>query len=580
MIGKTKRIMAAVFGAAVMLTGQMNTEAAVLPADRGKTAAELIEARRKAAAESLEARRIKEAELLETRRKNAAALIEARRKAAEARLEAGRKTAAPLPAAGNEPAAVLPDGGNKAAAAMPDNGNKTVAALPADRKEPAGAEVHAGLEECIIMAFQNNETIKQSYWETERYRHALSGVRRGSGLTLTWTNTSYRNRISGSGQPPRKYNEYSQKFDLSMPIFTSGRLPGKIKAAAHELTANDLTLERTRQSVRAEVVEAYYSVLQYDAQFASAKSTVERLNKFYNITQIKFEEGDIPKGDVLRTKVNLDSSLRTANDYEAAKNKAVMRLNELIGLPVNTRLVLDDKVDNYGLPAFGREALQNRAVKIRPDRLAAYYRVREAENEVRAAAAGGLPQISAVASLTRNDPAFDFDNRNGQTGLIGVQATWSIFDNGVTAANVATCRALSEKAKSYERSVIDSVNREVGSAYEDVVRTDRNMEVLKESVDCAEKSYDIAVVRYEEGVDTCLNVIQAASDYMTAGLDYANARYEHLKAKNALDAAVGEPVYLDVTDYLEKIENDTTRKKALKEAKLPEATDIVLEKKN
>lgn len=94
-------------------------------------------------------------------------------------------------------------------------------------------------------------------------------MRRQGGLTFNWSSQALR--IGGNDYETLRErhnlfgtgvynNTFSNSLSLSIPLYTGGQLENNIKNRRYAINAADLTLENTRQTVKYQVTEAYYSV--------------------------------------------------------------------------------------------------------------------------------------------------------------------------------------------------------------------------------------------------------------------------------------------------------------------------------
>ena len=87
----------------------------------------------------------------------------------------------------------------------------------------------------------------------------------------------------------------------------------------------------------------------------------------------------------------------------------------------------------------------------------------------------------------------------------------------------------------------------------------------------------IAQMRYTEGIDNNLSVMDAQEKLTEARTNYYNALYTYNISKAQLDKAMGVPVNIDVPSYVEAQQEGKTSEKALEISKLREQNDNVTE---
>ena len=419
----------------------------------------------------------------------------------------------------------------------------------------AADTVELNLADSVRMAMENNRTIKQSAASRKAAEWRLHNARRATGLNLGWTGSALH--YGGA------YYEYSTGYNNNLtatyPIYTGGQNENTIKNRQYALNEADLTLERTKQSIRYNTMAGYYSVLRYRNNIDVQQESVNTLQVHLNNVNAQYRVGTVAKSDVLQSQVqlaNAQQDLVTAqNNYEVA----VASLNNLIGLPTDTNLDIKDDL-RYTKYNLTEEGCQEYALRNRPDYIAAEYAVKEAEAAMETAKAGYRPKLSAQAvKLLNGGKPFDDDHQEYWTA--GVTASWSIFDNGVTAASVNEYKAALERAKEVAAKTKEDVQLDVRQYYLNLLAAEKNIHTMAVAVEEAEENYKIYQVRYSAGVDTNLSVMNAEEKLNAARMNYYSALYSYNTSKAALDSAMGVPVDVDTSRYYdEEIKTNSVRK--------------------
>lgn len=452
------------------------------------------------------------------------------------------------------------------------------------------------LSDAIALALKNNRSIEQSEEDRESARLELSAARRKSGPTVSWQSSSTRiggrmygdsraeryriramseqtreaSNINLADYPPYKSSN-SNRLMMSMPIYSGGQLEGEIKSARYGLNSADLTLENTRQEVKYQTSQAYYQVLQYKNLMDVRKEAIDLLNEHLRIVQTQYEVGNVAMADVITTRVQIANSEQEYNTSRGNYENAVATLNNLIGLPVDTPLVATD-VLNY-LP-YGQTKIEclDYALNHRPDGIAAAYTVKQAEASVDATKAGFRPNISAVieGSMT-GEGAFKADQTK-ENWTAGLQLNWNIFDNNVTNAEVAQSKSAQRKAESMARQQLETIRLEVQNAYTNLRVAEENIKVTTDALKEAQEKYSIARIRYEEGEDDNLSVMNAQEKLTEAHTNYFNALYSYNMSKAQLEKAMGLPIEIDAAIYAAVVDDGKSAVKALEDSAVAPST--------
>ena len=408
--------------------------------------------------------------------------------------------------------------------------------------------VDINLDETIQRALESNRTVKRSIASRESAYWALRQARRASGPTLSWSTQA--NAVGGSSYPNDTYHHrlFSNTAQITYPIYAGNSLKEGRVAARYGLNAADMELENSLQTIKQTATNYYFNVLRCRNQIEVDEDNVRTLTEHLNNVNAQFRAGTVAKADVLSSQVrlaNAQQSLVTAqNDYDVA----VATLSNYLLMPADTILRAQEQLTytpyNLNLANCTAYALENR-----PDVAAADYAVKQAESGVRSAKAGYRPTVNAVATKGLNGKS-PFSDSYSDSWTAGISASWNIFDNGVTAAQVAAAKASLAAAEEAAAETREGVQLEVQSAYLTLHAAEKNIATTKLAITSAEEDFKIAQVRYAAGVGTNLDVMDASDKLTQAKNNYYVALYTYNTAKASLDKAMGIPVSIDVVRYV------------------------------
>lgn len=160
------------------------------------------------------------------------------------------------------------------------------------------------LDEGVRLALERNYSIEESATDVDNAYWSLREARRNSGPTLSWSTSA--NRVGGKAYDAVSYNsEFSNKLSLSMPLYTGGKTENNIEYARLGLSAAELTLERTKQSIRDTVAQDYYNILKCRSQIAVYQESVDNLQAHLDHVNIQFLAGTVAQKDILSSEVSL-----------------------------------------------------------------------------------------------------------------------------------------------------------------------------------------------------------------------------------------------------------------------------------
>ena len=432
----------------------------------------------------------------------------------------------------------------------------------------AANTVQLNLQDAVQMALENNHNIKKALAGVDAAKWNLSNYRRQTGVTLSLsTEVDRANDFYAKASHGGDNTYFTNGAQASIPLYNFSLRSG-IESAGYALNEADVTLENTKQSIRYTATADYYNILNCKNNIKVQEDTVRAYQEHLDNVNAQYRVGTVAKSDVLSSQVNLANAQQALTTAQNNYDIAVATLNNVLGLPTDTVLVIDEQLKH---PAYdlNLEDCTNYALNNRADGAAAYYQVKQAEAGINSAKAGWYPKVtaSAVKSIEGKD-AFQAGHSN--IWYFGATANWNVFDNGATSASVHNAEAGLVQAQENLRNQDDTIKLDVRTALLNLQAAEKNIATTETAVLQAEEDLKIANVRYAAGVGTNLDVMDATEKMTSARTNYNNALYNYNVYKAALDKAMGIPVDIDVAKYKASQMEGNKVKKVREDAKVTE----------
>ena len=407
--------------------------------------------------------------------------------------------------------------------------------------------VQMNMQDAMVRAFATNPAIKIAGFEKDAARANLNAARAGRGIKIS-ANASvgrgglndeyadkYNNGIKGID------NSYGNSIEARMPLYTGGQLSGQIKSAKAGYKSALVGVQKSYNDMRSTVTNGYFMVLQADDMQVLSKESVARLEEHLKNVKAQYDVGVVAKVDVLRSEVELANAQQNLIKAENAYKIAEANFNKIIGLPLATNLFLEDTL-TYTPYEQDLAYCLDYASKNRPELEQAKQGIEAARGQVRAARAGYQPQISAFASQNwvTQDKHWPADEEEKWT--VGVTATLNIFDTGVTRSKAHAAEANYLSAQETYRDTVDAVMLDVRSQYLNMREAEKRISTTEVAVSQAEEDYRIAQLRYQAGVGTNTDVLDAQVALTDAQTNYLQSVYDYNISKTNLETAIGVPM--------------------------------------
>lgn len=173
----------------------------------------------------------------------------------------------------------------------------------------------------------------------------------------------------------------------------------------------------------------------------------------------------------------------------------------------------------------------------RPDGIAAIYEIKRAEAQINATKSGFRPSVSAIVQGSMTGEGSFKADQTKESWAAGISLQWDIFDNNVTSTRVAQAKSAQRKAESIARENLETIRFKVHNAYTNLKIAEENIKITTEAIEEAKEKFLIAQVRYEEGEDINLPVMDAQEKLTQAQVNYLNGK----NATKALEKTVVAP---------------------------------------
>lgn len=397
------------------------------------------------------------------------------------------------------------------------------------------APVDLSLDDSIALALKNNPAVKIAESGKEKSYWSLQEAKAGKGFNLDLSHSAARSD-SSNGAVVGAHNNFSNSLQLTLPLYTGGRLEGLIDKAELGHKVSDLNVYATRQQIKLSATTAYYNVLQTRNLLEVSKQSVDDFTGHLKNVQAQFDVGTVAKSDVLQTQVKLanaqNSMIKAQNGYELA----IASLNNVIGLPLDSQVSLKEELNYQPYSATLEDSIKYALVN-RPEISQAEANIQSAKDDIKIAKSGDLPSLSLKGSNNWQDSEFPGSKNSNWT--VSMSLGLNVFDSGLTRSQVNQAKQNVTTSQEQARQQRDTVALEVRQAYLSMREAEKRIDTSKVAVDQAQEDFRISQVRYSAGVGTNLDVMDAELALAQAKTNYIQALYDYNTSKAQLDKAMG-----------------------------------------
>ena len=342
-----------------------------------------------------------------------------------------------------------------------------------------------------------------------------------------------RDRISEERllTPPPGQNE-GNTFFLGLSLFYEidlwGRLRRETEAARAELLSTEWARRAVLVALVADVARAYFELRGLDLDLAIAKRTFTSREKSLRLTRARKDEGVATQLDIRQAENLLYTAAARIPDLERQITQKENEIRFLLALPpgdIRRGLALTAQPLPPEIPAGLPAALLDR----RPDIRQAEEVLVAANAQIGAAKALYFPTFSLTGLLgLESEDLQDFISASARTWSIGVGILQPIFNAGrIRSINEATAARHMLTLARYEQ-VIQTAFREVSDALVGYQKTREQRVQQALLVEAVADSARLANLRFIEGIDSYLQVLDAERQLFDAELELTRVQTNEL----------------------------------------------------
>jgi outer membrane protein len=343
--------------------------------------------------------------------------------------------------------------------------------------------------------------------------------------------------------PPQTINiplsfkdNYQMEIAAKQVLFAGGALYNNYLIAKNDYFASELDRQKFIRTLKLTVIDAYYGVIKARQQRELAKSNVASVKSHLDVANAFFNQGMIPKNDLLEAQVKYAQSEELLITSENAVKIAEANLNILLQKNLIDEVNIDSEIPLNSIELTFDQSLAA-AMESRQEIQTAKLQVENSSKGINLARSAFIPSVAATYSYERTgeDPNTNFY----KTWTAGIGLTWNLFSGGSSYWSYHKAQYMNSKAGYLLESLKNQVTLEVKNSYLNIEEATARLQVAEKTIAQAEELARIQKDRYNLQVATTTDVLDAQTLLVQAKNNYLTARADHARAIAALRASMG-----------------------------------------
>ncbi|WP_075257390.1 efflux transporter outer membrane subunit [Herbaspirillum camelliae] len=400
------------------------------------------------------------------------------------------------------------------------------------------------LRQVIDLALDHNRDLLVATLNIKKAR-ALYQIQRadllpGLGVDLAGNSGRTPASISTTGSA---YTSHAYSVGLGIPSWEID-LFGRLQSLRDQALQQYLSTEALQRGVKigliAEVVNSYLTLAADAERMKLAQETERSRQDTYDLQRKLNELGNVSELELRQAQIELEAAHDTVFAQESAVAMSRNALDLLLGTPLPENLKPSSSWDSVFSSKELPPGLPSDLLQRRPDIVAAEHTLVAAHASIGAARAAFFPSISltggiGVASNSLSD-LFDGGNR---TWSFQPQISIPIFSGGRLQGNLDAAKVSREIAVANYDHAIQVAFKEVADALAVRSRIASRMSAQERRVEAAQDAYVLVRRRYNNGVSSYLEVLDAQRTLFTAQQNWISIRLSRQTNTITLYKAMG-----------------------------------------
>ncbi|MGB9710325.1 MAG: TolC family protein [Thermodesulfovibrio sp.] len=376
------------------------------------------------------------------------------------------------------------------------------------------------LTDCINIALKKNPEILASKANVNKSFFKIGQARSGYfpqiDLSLGYQRSYQEDRI------PREYSkEYSAQLGLTQTIFDFGKTSKQIQVQKQLYKATQWQDKDTVLQTIYNVKEAYYSVLKAKKQKETAKEVLKQAQKHLQLAKGFYDVGLKPKIEVTKAEVEVSNAKLNLITAEKQLTQAILNLKVAMGAVDMPEF--DIKEEDYAIRKLDENEAIKIAIETNPQLQAIRFNRKASISTEELVKKEYFPVFTASANYGYVNEDFPL---NKQWSLF-FKMSLPLFSGWSTKYKLSEARADTEYYSYKEISLIQQITSQIKNLFAQLKEASQKIETLNLTLKQSKENLDLAMARYEVGIGSSIEVVDAIVLYEQTNTQYWQAIYDY-----------------------------------------------------
>jgi outer membrane protein len=341
--------------------------------------------------------------------------------------------------------------------------------------------------------------------------------------------------------------EQDSRVTLRQPLYVPA-VPAAVRAQSALLDVSSAAQIAFARRLKRDVAIAYLNWQRAGNAAAIVDASRQLLAENLRVNESLYRNGKVTQDRPLRARAELLGVEQQLAEARNGVSQAQSYMNFLLNRPLETALEPSDPGVSLASTAQKLAALQDQALRQRPEVQQAESARRAAEARIDVVRAARKPTLALGVDAGIQGERYEF-GRGSNFSTISLVFNWTIFDGGARRADVDAARVGQRQARLQEEQLASQIQLEVQQALDRLNTATESLATAAARADAARAAFRIAGRKRDEAVISAVEFIDARAALTSAELALSSTRFDVLARQAELDYAtaagrlpVGSPV--------------------------------------
>jgi len=334
-------------------------------------------------------------------------------------------------------------------------------------------------------------------------------------------------------------NSYTSTLQLQQVLFSSTVFKGISSAGVYQKLAREALISKINSTI-ANVKKAFYGVLLSQEVLKITKESLK--NAEDNLANVKalYNQGMVAEFDAMRAEVQVENIRPLVLQMESNLETVLNNLKVVLGIKQEEDIQLIGEIEFNKVDLANENEILKQVRENNPDLKTLKVKRDFDEALIDLDISTYYPTIAGFGSYSFSGSSDKFDFQNYSQAVVGLSFSINLFNGWRTTQKVEQGRINVMKTEESIAQLENFLSAQVKSKIIELKKIESNIQAQDRNVELAQKTYNIAQLRYKNGTGNQLEIENAEMSLRQAKTNRLQSIYQYNTILFEIDALIGK----------------------------------------